>query len=63
MQAVYARAVERYEESRRQRLARAVWLEKILATWDSRKHRTLDKFLQTKQGRVFRRRSSIATAK
>jgi hypothetical protein len=64
MRAVLALSAERYEQSRRQRLAREAWLEQLLLTWDSRKHRTLAKFLQSRSGRTFRRRcASVLTAK
>jgi hypothetical protein len=56
MRAVLALSAERYEESRRQRLARVVWLERLLLTWNSKEHRTLGKFLRSRAGRVFRRR-------
>jgi hypothetical protein len=63
MRAVLARALEAVEKERRENLARRVWLTGVLKLWDARKHRTLGKFLQTRAGRLFRRRASIVTAK
>jgi hypothetical protein len=50
---------ERWETSRRQILSRMLWLERLLLAWDSEKHRTLNKFLRSREGRVFCRRQAF----
>jgi hypothetical protein len=59
LHAALRKSAERWEQSRRASLARLLWLERLLQSWDSDKHRTLNKFLRSRAGRHFRRRQAF----
>lgn len=60
LHAALRKSAERFESERRERLAREIWLTRLLLAWGSTQHRTFGSFLRSRPGKTFRRRCYLA---